>query len=243
MKAIILAAGFATRLYPLTKNKPKSLLEIKGKPIIDYIVEKIKEIEDIDRIIVVTNNKFYKDFLVWKNKKNNEDKKKIEILNDGIDSEKEKLGAVGDLLFAIEQENIQEDIFVIAGDTLFKSSLKYLYGLFKKEDKDLTIFYDVHNIGEAKKLGVALVENNLIIDFQEKPSKPKSTLCSVPAYFYKKRTLELIKQFMQEEYNKDQPGRFLEYLYKKVPVYAYTKEEKYINVGTIEELEQASSLF
>lgn len=240
MKAIILAAGFATRLYPLTKNKAKALLEIKGKPIIEYIVEKIKEVEAVNEIVIVTNNKFYNDFLVWKNKKEDE---KIKILNDGVDSEKEKLGAIGDLLFAIEQENIQEDIFVIAGDTLFKSSLKYLYGLFKKENKDLTILYDVHNIEEAQKLGVALVENNLIIDFQEKPSKPKSTLCSVPAYFYKKRTLELIKQFMQEEYNKDQPGRFLEYLHKKVPVYAYTKEEKYINVGTIEELEQASSIF
>lgn len=243
MKAIILAAGFATRLYPLTQNKAKPLLEIKGKPIIEYIVEKIKEIEDIDRIIVVTNNKFYNDFLDWRNKKNDEYKKKIKILNDGVDSEKEKLGAVGDLLFAIEQENIQEDIFVIAGDTLFKSSLKYLYGLFKKENKDLTIFYDIHNIEEAKRLGVALVKNNLIVDFEEKPPRPKSTLCSVPAYFYKKRTLGLVKQFVQEEYNKDQPGRFLEYLYKKVPVYAYTKEEKYINVGTIEELKQASSFF
>lgn len=241
MKAIILAAGFATRLYPLTKNKAKPLLEIKGKPIIDYIVEKIKEIEEINELIVVTNNKFYNDFLAWKKKKNIEETSKIKILNDGVNSEEEKLGAVGDLLFVIEQENIQEDIFVIAGDTLFKSSLKYLHCLFKKENKDLTIFYNVHNIEEAKRLGVALVKNNLIVDFEEKPLQPKSTLCSVPAYFYKKRTLGLIKQFTKEEFNKDQIGRFLEYLYKKVPVYAYTKEEKYINVGTTEELKQASS--
>lgn len=243
MRAIILAAGFSTRLYPLTQNKAKALLEVKGKLIVDYIIEKIKEIEDIDKIIVITNNKFYNDFINWKNKKNKEDKKKIKILNDGIDSEEEKLGAVGDLLFAIEQENIHEDIFVIAGDNLFKCSLNDAYKLFRKENKDLSIFYDVQDLEEAKRFGIALVENNLIVDFQEKPSKPKSTLCSASTYFYKKETLDLIRKFIQEVKNKDQPGLFLQWLYKKVPVYAYITKEKWFDIGTKEVFEEAKKYF
>jgi glucose-1-phosphate thymidylyltransferase len=238
MKAIILAAGFATRLYPITENKAKPLLEIKGKPIIDYIVEKIKELP-IDEIIVITNNKFYNDFLAWKDKKAEEETKNIKILNDGVNSEQEKLGSIGDLLFTIDKEKINEDLLVISGDNLFECSLKEAYDLFKKENKDLSIFYDIQKIEEAKRFGVALVENNLIIDFQEKPSQPKSTLCSASTYFYKKETLNLIKEFTKEE-NKDYPGLLMQYLYKKVPIYAYIVE-KWLDIGTEQALEQAST--
>jgi len=239
MKSIILAAGFATRLYPLTENKSKSLLEINGKPIINYIIDKIKEISS-DEIIIITNQKFYLDFLNWKEKSSYSD---VIILNDGVSSLEKKLGAIGDLLFAINKQGIQEDLFVISGDNLFRYSLKEPKEIFEKEKKDLSIFYDLKNLEEATRMGVAQIKNNLIINFQEKPSNPKSTLCSTSTYFFRKETIPLMKKYLEEPGSKDQPGLFLEYLYKKVPVYAYQTEKKWIDIGTFESLQEAQAEF
>jgi len=239
MKSIILAAGFATRLYPLTENKAKPLLEINGKPIIDYIIEKIIEISS-DEIIVVTNNKFYPDFDDWA-KKNSYPQ--ITILDDGVSSLEKKLGAVGDLLFAIDKQKISDDLFVISGDNLFRYSLTLAKKIFETEKKDLSIFYDVKNLEEASRLGVVQVKDNIIMNFQEKPKNPKSTLCSTSTYFFRKETIPLMRHFLQEPGSKDQPGLFLEYLYKKVPVYAYITEENWIDIGTIESFQRAQLEF
>jgi len=235
MKAIILAAGFATRLYPITLNKSKSLLEINNKPIIDYIVEKIEEIEDINEIIVITNNKFYQDFLNWKR-----DRKTLTIINDGVSDLEKRLGAIGDLLFVINEKKIDDDFLLISGDNLFDYSLKEPYEIFKREGKNLSLFYDVKNIEEAKRFGVALIENNTIIDFEEKPQNPKSTLCSSSTYFFKKSIINL-KEFGRGIV--DQPGLFLQYLYKQVPVYAYITNGKWIDIGTKESFEKAQKEF
>jgi len=237
MKAIILAAGFATRLYPLTLNKSKSLLEIRGKRIIDYIIEKIEEIKDIDEIIIITNNNFYPDFINWK-----KDRKILTILNDGVSELKEKLGAIGDLLFAINEKKIDDDFFLISGDNLFDYSLKEPHELFKKEGKDLSLFYDVKNFEEAKRFGVVLIKGNIIIDFEEKPQNPKSTLCSSSTYFFKKSSIPLIKEFAGKGVA-DQPGLFLQYLYKEVPIYAYIASGKWLDVGTKESFERAQKEF
>lgn len=243
MKAIILAAGFATRLYPLTLNKPKPLLEISNKPIIEHIIEKIEEIKEINKIIIVSNDKFYNNFVWWLNNAEKKFTIPIEIINDGVVSIDNKLGAIGDLYLAIENNKIDEDLLVISGDNMSKYSLKPFYEIFKKENKDLSIFYDVLKINDAKRFGIALVTNNLIQDFQEKPENPLSTLASTSTYFYKKETLELIRKFNREEKNKDQPGLLLQYLFKKVPIYAAITKEKWIDIGTIEALEEAKEFF
>jgi glucose-1-phosphate thymidylyltransferase len=239
MKSIILAAGFATRLYPLTENKSKSLLEINGKPIINYIIDKIREISS-EEIIVITNNKFYRDFLSWKERSNYQN---IIILNDGVSDLQKKLGAIGDLLFVIDNRKIDEDLFVVSGDNLFQYSLKEPISIFEKEKKDLSIFYDLKDLEEATRRGVVRVENNLIIDFEEKPKNPKSTLCSTSTYFFRKETISLMKNFLEEPGSKDQPGLFLEYLYKKVPVYAYITKQKWIDIGTLKSFQKAQEEF
>jgi glucose-1-phosphate thymidylyltransferase len=239
MKSIILAAGFATRLYPLTEDKSKSLLEINGKPIINYIIDKIREVSS-EEIIVITNGKFYQDFLNWKEKSNYQN---IIILNDGVLNLEKKLGAIGDLLFVINQRGIDEDLFVVSGDNLFQYSLKEPREIFEKEKKDLSIFYDLKDLEEAKRMGVVQVKDNLIIDFQEKPKNPKSTLCSTSTYFFRRETIPLMKRFLEEPGSKDQPGLFLEYLYKRVPVYAYITKEKWIDIGTFESFKKAQTEF
>jgi len=239
MKSIILSAGFATRLYPLTENKSKSLLEINGVPIINHIVNKIREISS-DEIIIVTNQKFYLDFLNWGEKN---DYLNIKILDDGVSTLEKKLGAIGDLLFVINKKKINEDLLVISGDNLFRYSLTEPKEIFEKEKKDLSIFYDVKNLEEATRMGVVQVKDNTIIDFQEKPQHPKSTLCSTSTYFFRKETIPLMKEYLKEPGNKDQPGLFLEYLYKKVPVYAYITKEKWIDIGTFESFQKAQTEF
>jgi len=239
MKAIVLAAGFATRLYPLTLNKSKSLLEIKHKPIIDHIIEKIEEIKDIDEIIVITNNNFYRDFLNWKKDKN---KRILTILNDGVSRLENRLGAIGDLLFAINKRGINDDLLVISGDNLFDYSLKEPYELFRREGKDLSLFYKVRSVEEAKRFGVALIKEDIIIDFEEKPQNPKSTFCSSSTYFFKKSTIPLIKEFANNGLA-DQPGLFLQYLYKKISIYAYITNGKWLDIGTKESLEKARKEF
>jgi glucose-1-phosphate thymidylyltransferase len=239
MKAIILAAGFATRLYPITIDKAKPLLAIQGRPIIDYIVDKIDEIEDIDKIIVVSNNRFHKDFTDWRNDRQNFN---ITILNDGVNCESEKKGSIGDLMFALDKEAINEDLLVISGDNLFKCSLKDAYDIFRRERKDLSIFYDTKDSEEAKRLGVALVKNNLLVDFEEKPKAPKSTLCSASTYFYKQSTLPMIKEFYDNSGNRDYPGLLVQYLYNRIPIYVHIVDE-WIDIGTHESLRKAQDSF
>ena len=236
MKVIILAAGFARRLLPITQDKPKSLLEISGRSVIDYLFEKIKEIRGVSEIIIITNNLFYNNFSKWAEGKD------IKVINDGISSWSERLGAVGDLFFTIQKENINEDIIVFSSDIIFDFSLKEPFKIFNEGNKDLAVFYDVHNKEDIKRFGDTIIKENLVFYFKEKPESPISTITDASIFFFKKRTLPLISQFILEGADKDAPGRFLEYLYKKTPVYAYLAEGIFLDIGSKEHLEKAKKL-
>ncbi len=191
MKAVIMAGGFAKRLYPLTLNKSKCLLDLAGKPIIDYTIDKLIEIPELKEIIVISNETFYNDFVNWA--KNHQFP--IRILSDGGNSENKKIGALTALLNFIDKENLNEDFFLAGADNFFNFSLKEIYESFKKEKKDLAIFYDIKDSEQAKKFGVALLdESNIIKEFEEKPENPKSTIVSAGMYFFKKETIPLIKK-------------------------------------------------
>ena len=183
MKAVIMAGGFAKRLYPLTLNKSKCLLKIAGKPIIDYTIDKLKEIGDLSEIIVIANDTFYNDFLDWAR---THPSLKIKVLSDGSTSENSKIGALSAFINFLNKEEIKEDIFLAGADNFFKFSLKNIYEKFKKEEKDLAIFYDIRDSEASKRFGVALIRDNLLIDFEEKPENPKSTIISACMYFFKK---------------------------------------------------------
>ena len=185
MKAIILCAGYSTRLYPLTLDKPKALLKIKGKSLLSNIIEKIpKEIKDI---IIVSNGKFYKNFLEWAEKY----ERQIKVLNDRTSSNETRFGGIGDLSFAIKKENINDDILVILGDNLFDFNLDDFIGYFEKHKKTLVGVYEFPH-EELKKLGVVEVKNNKIISFEEKPEKPKSSLASTGIYIFSKDDLKVV---------------------------------------------------
>ncbi len=241
IKAIIPAAGYATRLYPLTLEKPKHLLEVKGKPIIEHVMNKITGLE-IDEVYIVTNLKYYIVFKNWL--ENYKSKIPIKLLNDRTTSNENRLGQIGDIQFVIEKERIDDDLLIVAGDNLFNFSLKPAFEFFQKNDFIVNALYDAKSLKVAKEQGVAIIDkDNKFIGFQEKPEKPESTLISLGIYFLKKGQISLFKKYIEEGNNPDKMGYFMTWVIERMPVYGYVYYEKWFDIGWVESLEQARNEF
>ncbi len=242
MNALILCAGYATRLYPLTKEKPKPLLEVKGKTIIDYIVEKIEKIPQVDQIFVVTNNKFALAFEQWAEEQ--KFSKKIKIVNDSTISEEDKLGAVGDIQFVVVEQKISGDLLIVAGDNLFEYELDKLFDFFNKKNASVVACKKFSSKGElAQKFGVVeLDKDGKVIGFEEKPQNPKTLIGATGCYIFKKEDLELLKPFLKEG-NSDDSGNFLKYLVEKSSVFGMVFSEKWFDIGSFEALGKAREEF
>lgn len=238
MKAIILCAGYATRLYPLTLNKPKPLLEVAGEPIVNHIIKKLEEVKEINEIFIVTNAKFYGVFEDWRLSFNSS--KKIKIINDNTTSNEDRLGSLGDVNFVLEKENVNESVMIVAGDNLFEFSLKNIVESYNKNKLSTIVLYDVQDKELAKQYGIVQVDDKgIIIDFKEKPSVPKSTLSSTGIYIYPYYVLLKISDFVNKFNNSDKAGNFLEKLHKEEQVYGYITKEKWFDIGSLEQLEKA----
>ena len=229
MKAIILCAGYATRMFPITENFPKALLELGGKPIIDYIVDEIRTlpIENID-IYVVTNERYYPHFLEWSKKRNN-----ITVINDGTTTNDNRLGAIGDIRFTISKAAINEDVLIMAGDNFLRYPLREQYESFL-EKGDTVAAMRISDKEAIKAFAVAQTDSEgYITDLTEKPEEPKSDLAVFASYFYKKETLPLFEEYWNNGEAKDAPGYFLQWLHKRRPVYAYAINGECFDIGTI----------
>lgn len=240
MKVLILAAGYGTRLYPMTLDKPKALLEVGGKAILGRILESVFKLEDLDSIYIVSNKKFYANFRDWIRKQDY--KKNIEILNDGTISDGNKLGGIGDINFAIEKAGISGDLLVLGSDNLFDFDLRDFrrFALSKKPYASLALC-DIKDIKKARLYGVAVLggKNNEIIDFEEKPAKPKSTLAATAIYFYPEEKVDLIKEYMKRSFTKDAPGFFMKWLKAREHIYGFVFKENWYDIGDKESLKKA----
>ncbi|MCI8630280.1 MAG: nucleotidyltransferase family protein [Firmicutes bacterium] len=242
MKAIILAAGYATRLYPLTINKPKALLTINEKPIINYIVEQINTIDVVDEIYVVTNHKFIDSFADWQNEI--ESRAKITVLDDGTTSEQDRKGAIGDIAFVIQKMNINDELLVVAGDNFFTYPLKNYYDFYKQKDKDCVCVKVWNDEKTLRNFGIALLDqNNKVLDIEEKPENPKSNTVVFAMYLYQKDTIPLFEKYLSQGNNPDAPGNFPAWLYKQKEVYAYTFKGECYDIGTPESYQEVQALF
>ena len=243
MKAIILAAGFGTRLYPITKETPKPLLEIGGKPLLEHIMSKVEEVSQIDEVFIVSNAKFYDKFVEWE--KNYDSKININILNDGVTDNENRLGAIGDIDFVIKETNIDDEVLIIAGDNLFEFSLANMFNFYKEKNGSTVGLYDIKDEKlVANKLGVAIVNDSLkIVDFEEKPPEPKSTLASTGCYMFTKKDLVLMQECIAENKKLDNPGDFIKWLAEKTDVYGFVFSEKWFDIGSHEQLEEAKNVF
>ena len=245
MKQIILAAGYATRLYPLTENTPKPLLLVAGEPILEHVLASSAAIGHIDRTLVVPNNKFAGHFQEWlvDYQKAHPDFNGA-IVNDGTTSNEDRLGAIGDLQLVLEQEAIDDDILVIAGDNLFTGDLHGYGARCRETNAPVLGLYDVGTREEARKYGVVAVDDHgRLTSFEEKPEEPKSTLIGIALYFYPLSTLPEISRYIKEGNNPDQPGRLVQWLYSQQPVYTWTVPGDWLDIGSRETLEAANALF
>lgn len=244
MKTLILAAGYGTRLYPYTKNFPKSLLKIGKRPVINYLLDKIEELDDISRIIVVSNNRFFKQFQLWKDglKK----KYPICLLNDLTTSPEDKLGAIGDMHFAFSKQGFTDDFLILGGDNLFKENLIDFIHFAKSKHPSMTIgLFDIKDKQEARYYGVvSLDKENRILKLEEKPAKPKSSLVAMCLYYFPQEKLQLIKEYLSDSLNsRDTAGVYINWLSSKDKVYGFIFKDSWFDIGHIHTYKRVERIF
>jgi glucose-1-phosphate thymidylyltransferase len=247
MKVIVLAAGYATRLYPLTLTQPKPLLPVAGKPMIEYVLDNLAPIGGIERVYVVTNSKFASQFQQWADgyrAAHPETKLAFTIVNDGSTDDSNKLGAIGDMHFVLTHERVEDDVIVVAGDNLFSEKLD-CFGQFSWQKRaPVVAVYDVRDLEQVKKYNAITIDGEgRITFFKEKPKQPRISITAIALYYYPKHILPLIKQYVAEGNNPDQPGRLVQWLYPRVPFYTWQVPGIWFDIGSKETLEEANQIF
>ncbi|MFH1407176.1 MAG: nucleotidyltransferase family protein [Candidatus Omnitrophota bacterium] len=231
MNALILAAGYATRLYPLTIDRPKPLLAVNKRPIVEHIIERVVTLDGLEKIFVVTNRKFFMNFKNWS--KNFYCSKPLEIINDKTTQNSTRLGAIGDMALAISEKNIDDDLLVVAGDNLFDFALEEFIE-FAKNNGPAIGAYDLKDIKKAARFGVvSLDESKKITSFQEKPPQPKSSIIALAIYFFPKRTLPYINEYLNSSSKNDAPGYYIDWLSRKESVFGYVFNGTWYDIGDI----------
>ena len=239
MKAVILAGGYATRLYPLTRDRPKHLLEVDGRPLLELLLERLP-LGELDAVYVVTNGKFADRFREWAESYPAD----VIVLDDGTTSEEDRLGAIGDLQLVIESEDLDEDLIVAAGDNIFTERLDDFARFGRERDAPAIAVYDVGDLEAMKQLSsIGVDADSRLVTFEEKPEQPESTLAGIALYFYPRAILPLVGQYLAEGNNPDQPGRLIGWLYQRTPVYAWRVPGRWFDIGTPETLAEAERLF
>lgn len=242
MKCLILAAGYATRLYPLTETTPKPLLEVAGKSILERLLDKISLIDAIDHVYVVTNSKFSGHFQEWVEQYKYS--KALTVIDDGTTSNENRLGAIGDIQYVLEQTKLDDDLMILAGDNLFDFELVDLQEFFQSKDADVITAYEVHDMDLLRRVGVIELDSTAkVLCFEEKPQKPKSNWAVPALYVYKQGTLALFRKYLDEGNNPDAPGHFIPWLIKHRQVYAFQFTGEWHDIGTLESYKEAQTVF
>lgn len=235
MKCLILAAGYATRLYPLTENFPKPLLKVKEKTILDWLIDDIDSLGVVDEYVVISNHKFADFFRKWSAQKS----QKINVVDDGTSTNETRLGAVRDIQFAIDTLSIDDEMLVIAGDNLLDFSLTKFIVYAKEKKTSCIMRYYEKSILKLQKCGVAEVdENDKILILTEKPSEPKSNWACPPFYYYTKEDARLVKKGIELGCGVDAPGSYIAWLCTQTEVHAMEMPGKRYDIGNLESYER-----
>ncbi len=237
MKALILAAGYATRLRPLTDTWAKELLPVGGRPIVDWIVAAIEAVPEVDEVHLVTNGRKAPAFARWAAGRD------VVVHDDGTTSNDDRLGAIGDMQFVIERAGIDDDLLVIAGDNLFEFSLAELVAFWHGKGVASAIAVrDVGSLELASQYGVVdLAEDGRMLSFVEKPAEPRSTLAATAAYVYHREHVALVRAYLADGNPPDQPGRFAGWLQAREPVYGWVFDAAWYDIGNREQLLEADN--
>jgi glucose-1-phosphate thymidylyltransferase len=240
MKLLILAAGYAVRLQPLTSNMPKPLLPIGGKPMLDRILSKTTSVKNMDAIYVVSNSRFFQNFVDWKRLR--KDAAKISLIDDGTMTNDTRLGAIRDMELAVREASIDDDLLVIAGDNLFDLDLEAFLRFAGIHNDGVSVaLYDVGSLSAAKRFGVVRIDGKgLVTDFEEKPQSPKSTLISTGIYFFPRKKVAGLREYVNLEGAKlDAPGYYIKWLSANDKVYGFPFSEKWYDIGDLESYKRA----
>jgi glucose-1-phosphate thymidylyltransferase len=237
LKAVVLAAGYATRLSPLTDSSPKMLLPLAGRPMLDYLLERIREVDEVDEIHLVTNAQFAPAFSDWA-------PADVTIHDDGTTSNEDRLGAIGDLAFTIERAGLEgQDAFVVAGDNLIGYSLPDFVRFWRLKGGSAIALHEVSDRELLKNYGVVEVDqDDRVVGFEEKPAEPKSNLAATAAYLYRGADLELLSEYLGEGNPPDAPGNFAAWLHTRTPLHGYRFTGEWHDIGDLGQLLEADNL-
>ncbi|MEP6685201.1 MAG: nucleotidyltransferase family protein [Verrucomicrobiota bacterium] len=245
MNVLILAAGYATRLYPLTQDKAKPLLAVAGKPMIEWVMDNLAPVPDLEMFCLVTNNKFAQSFQEWADSYTQRHPElNFKIVNDGSTSDSDKHGAIGDINLVITREELADkDLIIVAGDNLFSEPLTDFVAQAKGSEATLAT-YDVGDLEAMKKYAAITIDaDGVITQFEEKPANPQSTLAGIALYYFSKEILPLVTTYLAAGNNPDQPGRFIQWLYTRKPVKTCQIKGTWFDIGSKETLEEANEIF
>ena len=235
MKCLILAAGYATRLYPLTENFPKPLLKVGEKTILDWLVDDIDTLGLVDEYVVISNHKYAPHFEKWAAEK----QQKITVVDDGTSTNATRLGAVKDIQFAIDQLGLDDEMLVIAGDNVLDFSLTKFIAYAKEKKTTCVMRYYEEKEEKLRKCGVAQIdENDKVLSLEEKPAEPKSHWCTPPFYFYTKEDARLVKKGIEAGCGTDAPGSYIAWLSTQVPVHSMEMPGSRYDIGNLQSYEQ-----
>ncbi len=241
LQCVLLAAGYATRLHPLTDDRPKALLPVGGRPILEHVLEKLVPL-GLERIILVTNHRFADQFASWVDASGWVDM--VTIADDGTQTNAERLGAIGDLAWAIEEFSLDDDTLVMAADNLFEFSLVDFVQFAQVRKTDCITVYRLDDVERLQRTGNAvLTADGRLTAFAEKPAQPISHWAVPPFYIYRRETLPLVRKYLAEGGNPDAPGHFLPWLLVQRPVYALVVKGNIYDVGTVESYREVQTIY
>lgn len=236
MKAVVLAGGHATRLWPVTKDRAKPLLPLGGKPIIEYI---LKDLQELDEVIISTNEKFADDFRNYIDEYNRDN---VRVVVENQNSEEDKPGTIGAIINLIETEDLNDDLLVIGGDNYYSFNTSEFLDFCREKEGPVNVVYDVKDFEMAKGFGIVDTEDERIVNFKEKPEEPPSTLASTACYYFPQNQVSLFNEY--EEHFKgtdipadkylDEPGRLIEWAHKKTNMFAYSFDGDWFDIGTLQ---------
>ena len=242
MKTIIIAAGYATRLGELTKNFPKPLLKIGSKTILGRLLDDIDPIADIDEHIIVTNHRFASVFEDWAHKQ--QYVKPIRIIDDGTSSNETRLGAVGDLLFAMQQLKQDDDLLVVAADNLLFFHFQDFVDFAKEKNTSCIMYHEQPSIEKLQRTGVVVLDdNNRVLEMAEKPQLPKTHHAVPPFYLYMRKDLCLIRHSLENGCGNDAPGNLAHYLVEHTIMHAWPMNGERFDIGSLDTYYEACEKF
>lgn len=240
MKCLILAAGYATRLYPLTENFPKPLLKVGEKTILDWLVDDIDTLGMVDEYIVISNHKFVEHFDKWAETKS----QNVTVVDDGTDSNETRLGAVRDIQFAIEKLNLDDDMIVIAGDNVLDFSLTKFISYAKEKKASCIMRYYEPDDKKLLKCGVVTIDDNdNVVEMTEKSPTPATHWCCPPFYYYTKADAKLVQKGIDGGCGVDAPGSFIAWLCTQTDVYAMEMPGSRYDIGNLESYEKVKAKY